>query len=573
MMDPIKIEISTGVDAKLVSQLPKLTLKEWKKLAATKPRLITEATKAAALQAHDEASKKNLAALLGLYESIPSRLEIFGGPRANPAPELTFLDEKEKPHSVRGLNRDAMVHDALVARALLSSRTNQAQVYASALAAIRKRAEKNPDVGPKLKALPAAFEVDKFSVKDIDQGIATLIDIARVLLNSHVDQNITLPPGRPATCGQEEGTGDGGDSTGVDPSKPLNPNGLLQNKNWPLKFFTTCIRNQMGRGTCPSFSTIAAMEACIAVKTNRWVNLSEQDLYKHQKHDWFPFDDYSEGFVPPLSLLFQLLTGYRFPWERDWNYNPSTLRLDDTTHHTYSHSCDLYNNPNCSDTNHQSHKTCYQIDKEVQHNITKTVSKWVQDFVTVVDDVVDFFSKLLGVKTHVEIWGHWVEQTVTQVVTDIVTTTVCVYDTSIAGTSGFGITSATVFWDPFTNGQVGISLAKLFLANRVPVIYCMWGMPSFWNCATNGGYVMYAGPNEPPPAGKQVHDTGHCVCITGFIDNADLPPGAPAGSGGGYFIIKNSRGTDFGDCGFAYAPYDWVLQWGQVMCTINSITP
>jgi hypothetical protein len=409
-------------------------------------------------------------------------------------------------------------------------------------------------------------------------AIAKLIDIAGQFGVWNVEVPNTPPRGHPASCGLEEGTGNGGDSESCNAAAPRNPNGLLQNRVWPLKFFTTCIRNQAKRGTCPSFSTTAAMESCIAVAHNRWVNLSEQDLYKHQRHDWWPFDDYDDGFTPPVSLLLQMLTGYRFPWERDWDYNPSDHRVDDSAHHSYSHSCDAYNNPNCSDTNHQSHKTCYQIDKQVQHEITHTVSTWVEDIVTVIDDVVDWLGSLVGQKTHTETWGHWVEQTVTEIVTDIVSTTVCGYDTAIPGNSGFGITGLSIFWDPFTDGRAGIALAKLSLSRRVPVIYCMYAMPSFQNAHDNGGYVVYSGPNEDP--GKlsdgtavQVSDLGHCICLTGFVDNANLPAGAPPGSGGGYFIAKNSWATGFGDCGFAYLPYDWVVTWGQVMCTINSITP
>ena len=298
-----------------------------------------------------------------------------------------------------------------------------------------------------------------------------------------------------------------------------------------------------------------------------------QDLYKKMRHDWFPVDDYNDGFAPPVSLLYQLLTGYQFPWERQWDYNPSLQREDDKVNHTYSHSCDNYDNVNCSDTNHQSRRTCYQIDEEVQTTIVRTVSKWVEKVVTVVEDVINFLGSLVGQETHTEVWGEWVEETVTEIITDIVSTEVCVFDTNIRGRSGFGVDGISVFWNPLQNPATGILLAQLLLSFKVPVIYCMWAMPSFTDCATNGGYVSYPGPNEQPPDGKQVFELGHCVCITGFVQNEDLPQGVSPGAGGGYFIVKNSWGTDFGDCGFAYVPYTWATQWGTVMCAITSITP
>lgn len=51
---------------------------------------------------------------------------------------------------------------------------------------------------------------------------------------------------------------------------------------------------------------------------------------------------------------------------------------------------------------------------------------------------------------------------------------------------------------------------------------------------------------------------GHCVVIPGYLANEKLPAGAPRAPGGGYFICKNSWGTDFGDLGYAYLPVDWV---------------
>lgn len=69
------------------------------------------------------------------------------------------------------------------------------------------------------------------------------------------------------------------------------------------------------------------------------------------------------------------------------------------------------------------------------------------------------------------------------------------------------------------------------------------------------GYVQY-NPADPVPAGA------HAILAVGFVANADLPAGVPNDPDGrGYFIIKNSWGTGYGDCGFSYLSTEFVRQW------------
>jgi hypothetical protein len=69
------------------------------------------------------------------------------------------------------------------------------------------------------------------------------------------------------------------------------------------------------------------------------------------------------------------------------------------------------------------------------------------------------------------------------------------------------------------------------------------------------GYVQY-NPADPVPNGA------HAILAVGFIANADLPAGVPADPDGrGYFIIKNSWGIGYGDCGFSYLSTEFLRQW------------
>jgi hypothetical protein len=63
---------------------------------------------------------------------------------------------------------------------------------------------------------------------------------------------------------------------------------------------------------------------------------------------------------------------------------------------------------------------------------------------------------------------------------------------------------------------------------------------------------------------------GHALHVLGYVDNANLPTGMPQGSGGGYFVVKNSWGCAFGDEGYAYLPYDWVWAFGNFFVVVTS---
>lgn len=357
--------------------------------------------------------------------------------------------------------------------------------------------------------------------------------------------------------GSEIGEGEKTDQTDSSKCKDAQPNpkGLITNFSWSLKPHITSIKNQNNRGTCTAFGTVAAMETFISRKFNLKTNLSEQDLYKNQKFDWNPnpWDDYyGDGYFPPISMLFQIVNGYVFPFENAWNYNPSLSRIKDDVQRKYNHSCDNYNGLACSNTNHQAHKHCYTI--------TTT------EFKEVVNEVCEFIEGIpfLG------IFGGWVCDFVTDIIEIVDELEVCVYETNVPGTSRFKLTDFQLIWDPIWNSE--ISVAKFFLSQNQPLIYCFTVVDS-WRTGNHSnsdgkGFIVF---NDDEKASKDAG--GHCVEIVGFVDNKNIPPKlkiAP-GAGGGYFIIKNSHGKCFGDIGFAYAPYDWVEKWGTSMVALKNV--
>jgi hypothetical protein len=327
----------------------------------------------------------------------------------------------------------------------------------------------------------------------------------------------TPPAGYPATCAAEEGSGTGSDLAGIGTCDTAAANGLLANRVWPLKFRTTCVRQQGMRGTCWGFSTNAAAEVELAKHRNRWINFSEQHLVYMTKWVWYP-SVYGDNGGPPLDKILE--TGHTLPFEREWNYNPSLSRTSNDTTQRYANSCTGYGGPQsafCSDTNHQGQIVC------------RPVLRWMY----------------------------------------------CGAVAPPVVSSGLAPTRWSYIWDLEDTDR---ALANLFWAVaifRKPVMLAFPVTPSFDSPDANG-YVDFVGAhcvaNEDgtctPEMGCECDRGGHLALITGLIDNDDLPPGAPAGDGGGYFIVKNSWGHCYGDAGYVYLPYDWVrllASWAAVI--------
>ncbi|MBM3925380.1 MAG: C1 family peptidase [SAR202 cluster bacterium] len=488
--------------------------------------------------------------LFAANSEIVKRYEAFGPSKNYVAPKLSFKTAAGSVRTVKLLHPDSLARDAVLMRRQLATKEYQGKLFTS-LQGIT--AGQKLTVADKSKLTAVASPASARTVLAANKSVISLANTSFSLVTAL--KGLTLKPAKyPASCDKEEGTGFGGDSD-MTPGTNANASGILSNCWWPLKWYTTCVRDQGNRGTCTAFGIIAAVESAIAVKHSRWVNLSEQDLYMKEKLKWFPIppDWYGDGYNAAYSVLLQALTkSYEFPFERDWDYNQSQSRTESDSQRRYTNSCSGYNGEACSDTNHQAALKCYQVEtKHVKEVVTESCS-WVEKEVEKIPIIGGIISEIIE---------EWVCEPVTELIETIERYEVCVYDTDIPGTSGFRINSADVIWDPFSNDQE-VSTAKAYLANRVPIVFCFNVPDSFRN--QSGGYVAYS-------ANETKSDGGHCACITGYIDNSKLPAGAPKASGGGYFILKNSWGTGWGDLGYAYLPVDWVNKWGTGMIAITGI--
>lgn len=298
--------------------------------------------------------------------------------------------------------------------------------------------------------------------------------------------------------------GNFGDQTGG-AAPAFSTSGIMANFNFPNKKNLTCVKNQGQRDLCHVFTLMSAVEELVGRDTGLAVNLSEQDFAENLKLQWTP-QLYGDGGDAGSDLNSAAKYGYQFAYEYQWDYNPSNDRsLDDNV---FRNSCVNYPypslEPGCSDTTPQAPKYC-----------------------TVVLN------------------GEGGSRNV------------CAYSVvDIPNRSPYGSAGATDIWNP-ADTNTSVSGIQLALAAGDAVMLCFEITTDFTGVQSGEGVVFYS--TNSANAG------GHCVHIVGFVSDGNLAnnsntswltqlplePGIP-GTGGGWFVAKNSWGTSFGDAGYVY---------------------
>jgi len=94
-----------------------------------------------------------------------------------------------------------------------------------------------------------------------------------------------------------------------------------------------------------------------------------------------------------------------------------------------------------------------------------------------------------------------------------------------------------------------LSSIKETLARKYP---CMFGFTVYESIGKSPGGKI------PFPAKGEKTIGGHAVCAAGYDDNMKIGSGDSATTGA--FIIRNSWGESWGEKGYGYLPYEYVLQ-------------
>jgi C1A family cysteine protease len=419
--------------------------------------------------------------------------------------ELTWTDRFGEEHKVMTLGPDAM--RPMIAGAISRYKMRENHILATETL---YQAFESANLGWLIEefnypSLAQVQEMSQFELLDLRRRF--VLDADSLMSFAPIPPAGGTPPkGFPETCDDEIGAAGFGDRS-TNQNRPACDipavNGLYSNFNWPMKFDTTCVKDQGFRGSCTAFAIAGAMEVMIARHQRQWVNLSEQDLYYRVKRIWWP-SNYGDGAHSDAIWRRMSEDGYYLPFENQWPYNPSWSRFDNQVDETYSRSClnyNLFSDPVssdfCSDTNHQGGYVCTYM-------------------------------------TGYLFCGHFAPVPLS----------------NRENSSGFRADSHIQLWDA-SDVDHSIIMTQLYLAFGIPTVVGLRVTPAFDRPDADGFMV---GMDNSTSRG------GHAVLITGVINNSQIEkrlPNAPLGAGGGYFIIKNSWSTCFGDAGYIYIPFDW----------------
>ena len=96
-----------------------------------------------------------------------------------------------------------------------------------------------------------------------------------------------------------------------------------------------------------------------------------------------------------------------------------------------------------------------------------------------------------------------------------------------------------------------LTTVKWFVAAGVPSMFGFFGFPSFNDSNVKGG-IPYPCPGERAR-------WGHAIVAVGYDDDLKIKNTRCNKETQGAFLIRNSWGTGWGDKGYGWLPYDYVL--------------
>ena len=292
--------------------------------------------------------------------------------------------------------------------------------------------------------------------------------------------------------------------------------GLFRNNDYPLKYNTTCIKDQANRGTCVSFTINAAIETIGYTHDGLAYNLSEQFTYfyaevfggssngKKGRYDYGLNNNKSLKVLDNENASLQL--------EKKWPYNPSWNMADTiNSNEKWANSCDGYDGPQCTNRAFQARE-----EKE-------SCGWFCTNYIYTVP--------------------------------------------SRSSSNSFEVTGRNSFWSSW-NKEGSLDQAITYLNAGIPVLAGFDVRTYMYNkaSASGNGYIRFQDSND-------ANEGGHAFLLIGFVKNSDLPEGVTRATEEGYFIVKNSWGIGAGDCGYLYIDYKYMRKETDSLHTISARRP
>jgi len=101
------------------------------------------------------------------------------------------------------------------------------------------------------------------------------------------------------------------------------------------------------------------------------------------------------------------------------------------------------------------------------------------------------------------------------------------------------------------SGATVLASVKKYVAAGIPSMFGFWGFPSF-DCSDVKGGIPYPCPGEQA-------EWGHAIVAVGFDDRKKIKNTKCNKTTTGALLIRNSWGTAWGDQGYGWLPYDYVV--------------
>ena len=96
-----------------------------------------------------------------------------------------------------------------------------------------------------------------------------------------------------------------------------------------------------------------------------------------------------------------------------------------------------------------------------------------------------------------------------------------------------------------------LNSVKKYLEAGIPSMFGFWGFPSFEKSNVKGGI--------PYPCEKESAEWGHAVVAVGYDDSIKIKNTNCSKETTGALLIRNSWGPAWGDKGYGWIPYEYVL--------------